>query len=376
MKIYAEKLFSGGGFSEGQIVVTDANGRIASIGPGTREQADICAKTLTAGLIDKHNHGALGFEANRPDEEKCAAWLSLLAGCGVTNVLYTPSTCEPEATAAALAFCREMMEKQAKGELSGAKIEGVHMEGPFIDPVRGGAMDRAKIQEPSLEAFYANVGPNAPLVRAITVAPEMPGAAKLAGELVKMGIRVQAGHTDATAQQAEKAFREDGFSGVTHFYNAARPLNQRDPGILAEAMLEEGVSCEAICDFVHVAPKMLQLLMRAKGYGGVCMISDSVSTAGLPDGQYGGVTVKDRRNLTPSGGIAGAYDQMDLGVRNLIGLGIEPENVFRMACTNPAEYLGLEGLGDIRPGMRACMAAWNEKWECEWSMTDGKVFRA
>ncbi|MBQ4086554.1 MAG: amidohydrolase family protein [Clostridia bacterium] len=375
MKIFARRLLSGGKFLDDRIVTITEN-KIAAIGQGTAAQADLCAEILTPGLIDKHNHGALGFEANHPDETACAAWLGLLAKHGVTNVLYTSSTCSQEASAQALAFCKQMMRRQAQGDLPGARIEGVHMEGPFINPVRSGAMDPDKIQAPSMQAFLVNTGGCEDIVRAITIAPEMPGAAELARELTQMGIRCQAGHTDATAGQAEKAFREDGFSGVTHFYNAARPLVQRDPGVLAVAMLEEGVCCEAICDFVHVAPQMLQLLIRAKGFGDVCMISDSVSTAGLPDGQYGGVTVKAGRNLTPSGGIAGAYDQMDLGVRNLIGLGYAPEHVFQMASANPAAYLGIERLGDIRPGMRACMAAWTEEYECAWSMTDGQLYGA
>ncbi|MDO4740141.1 MAG: amidohydrolase family protein [Eubacteriales bacterium] len=372
-KIFAERLLLEGRFVTEQIVTIE-NGRIVSIGPGSAQEADRSAKVLTPGLFDKHNHGALGFEANHPDGEKCAAWLSLLAKQGVTNVLYTTSTCPAPASAAALAFCAEMMRQQSDGLLPGARIEGAHMEGPFINPVRCGAMSLRCIQPPTMEAFNANTAGHAGIVRAITIAPEVPGAAELSKELVKMGIRVQAGHTDATCEQAEQAFREDGFSGVTHFYNAARPLNQRDPGVLAAAMLEDGVSCEAICDFIHVAPKMLQLLIRAKGAEGVCMISDSVSTAGLPDGQYGDVTVKNGRNLTPSGGIAGAGDQMDKGVRGLLSLGYAPEDVFQMACANPADYLGLgDQLGRIRPGMRACLAAWNDSWECEWSMVDGAL---
>jgi len=373
MKIFAHKVLCEGRFLDDRVVTVE-NGRVICVESGAAAGADLCAEVLTPGLIDKHNHGALGFEANHPEEERCAEWLGLLARCGVTNVLYTTSTCAPEDSAAAVVFCDRMMRRQAAGDLPGAKIEGVHMEGPFIDPVRSGAMDPEKIQSPSMEAFLANTGGCEWAVKAITIAPEMPGAAQLCKDLTQMGIRVQAGHTDATAAQAEKAFREDGFVGVTHFYNAARPLNQREPGILGVAMLEEGVCCEAICDFIHVAPKMLQLLIKARGVDGVCMISDSVSTAGLPDGQYGSVTVKNGRNLTPGGGIAGAYDQMDLGVRNLIGLGYAPEDVFKMACANPAEYIGCDDLGDIRPGMRACFAAWDGDWRCSWSMVDGTVF--
>ena len=95
---------------------------------------------------------------------------------------------------------------------------------------------------------------------------------------------------------------------------------------------------------------------------------------GLPDGQYGDTTVRAGRNFTPDGGIAGAYDQMDTGVRNLISRGYAPETVFKMASANPAAYLGIENLGDIRPGMAACMAAWDENWQTRWTMIDGQYF--
>ena len=373
MKIFAKKLLSEGRFLSDQIVSVE-NGLIVAISPGESQRADYAADILTPGLIDKHNHGALGFEANHPDEEKCAMWLRLLAQHGVTNVLYTTSTCAAQDAKAALDFCRRMMDRQGEGPPDGARILGVHMEGPFINPARCGAMDTEKIQRPSMEAYRANTGKSEKIVRAITMAPEMDGAAELASELSGMGVRVQAGHTDASYKQAEKAFREDGFCGVTHFYNAARPMNHRDPGPLAAAILAPGVMCEIICDHIHVAPEMIDLLIRAKGVCGVCMISDSVSTAGLPDGQYGDTTVRAGRNFTPSGGIAGAYDQMDTGVRNLIARGYAPEDVFQMASTNPAAYLGIKTLGDIRPGMAACMAAWDENWQTQWTMIDGNYF--
>lgn len=370
MKIYAEKALLPGGFADDVLVTVDG-GYIRETGRGKAKDADICAKILTPGLYDKHEHGALGFDASRPDEEKCRRWLKLLASHGVTNVLYTVSTGDPDRLNKAIDFAARVMEAQKQGDYEGCRIEGVHMEGPFISPVRSGAMAKDKILPPSMENFYRMAGSHADIVKAITIAPEVPGAAETARELASMGIRVQAGHTDATCQEAKKAFNEDCFTGITHFYNAARPMATREPGILGAALFDDRVYCEAICDLVHVSPEMLKLLIGLKTPDRVCVISDSVATAGLPDGEYfagnHGVIVRDGKNYTASGGIAGGAKQADTGVHNLIQMGIKPEDAFRMASSTTADYFGQSDLGAIAPGMRACLAAWNEEYECEFA---------
>lgn len=373
MKIFAERLLTDAGFREDRIVHIE-DGYITGVEKGSAQDADLRAQILTPGLIDKHQHGAIGFDASSPDAEKCKNWLAMLASRGVTNVLYTLGTGPVERTAKAVAFAAEVMEAQKNGEFPGARIEGVHLEGPFINPVRKGAMNEQYILAPSMESFEALTGGHAEIVRAITIAPEMPGALETAKELTAMGVRVQAGHTDATNEEAREAFCS-GFTGVTHFYNAARPLNQRDPGVLGAALLADNVYCEAICDFVHVAPEMLKLLIKMKTPRRVAVISDSVATAGLPDGTYGAgnhpVIVRDGRNFTVGGGIAGGAKQADTGVRNLISIGVSPEDAYAMASAVPAEYLGLTELSHIRPGMRACLAAWTEEYKPAFSVSDG-----
>ena len=156
-------------------------------------------------------------------------------------------------------------------------------------------------------------------------------------------------------------------------------MNQREPGVLGAALLDDRVTCEAICDFVHVSPEMLRILIALKGTGRVAVISDSVTTAGLPDGVYWGgnhsVVVKNGLNYTESGGIAGGAKQADTGVYNLIGLGCDPAEAFRMASAVPADYLGVEGLGHIRPGARACLAAWTDDFRPAFSIVDGALVR-
>lgn len=373
MRIFAERLLTEAGFRDNRVVRIEES-RIASIEKGVAQDADLRAHILTPGLFDKHQHGAIGFDASAPDADKCKNWLEMLASRGVTNVLYTLGTGPVERTAKAVAFAAEVMEAQKRGEFPGARIEGVHLEGPFINPVRKGAMNEQYILAPSMESFRVLTDGHEDIVRAITIAPEMPGALETAKALSAMGIRVQAGHTDATNEEAKEAFCS-GFTGVTHFYNAARPLGQREPGVLGAALLADNVYCEAICDFVHVAPEMLLLLLNMKTKRRVTVISDSVATAGLPDGAYGAgnhpVIVRDGRNYTVSGGIAGGAKQADTGVRNLISIGVSPQDAFEMASASTAEYLGCAELGHIKPGMRACLAAWTEEYKPAFSVADG-----
>ena len=374
MKIFAKRALLPDGWLR-QCVVTVEGGRIVSLAPGL--QGDVNADVLTPGLLDKHQHGAYGFDAAQPNEEACGRWLRALARRGVTAILYTIGTGPAEATRKALAFARQVMQAQKNGALPGARILGAHLEGPFINPARQGAMAEEYIQAPGIEAFNDLAGESADIVRAVTLAPEMPGADALIRHLVSRGIRVQAGHSDADAAQARSAF-ESGVTGTTHTFNAMPPVSARCPGLSVEALLNRRVYCEAICDLVHVDARMLQLLLRMKGVDRIALISDSVATAGLPDGRYEAgnhpVIVRGGRNFTESGGLAGGHLQLDAGVRNLVGLGVPRADAFAAASATPAASLGLQKeLGRIAPGARACLAAWDEQLHPVFSICDGEM---
>lgn len=369
MKIYAKKALISGEWMENCVVEVE-DGVIRSCEHGC--EGDLQADVLTPGLFDKHQHGGMGFDCGAPDEEKCREWLRMLLSHGVTNVLYTVSTGPVESTRAAIAFAAKIMAAQANGQMPGARVMGVHMEGPFLNPVRKGAMNDALFIAPTMENFEALTGDHADTVRAITIAPELPGALELAMELSRRGIRVQAGHTDADYSMMEKA-KAAGFTGLTHTFNAMPGIGHRAPGPVVFGMVEDGVCLEAICDFVHLSGPVVKMLLRAKGASGVAMVSDSVTTAGMPDGEYFAgnhpVIVRDGRNYTRSGGIAGSYVQLDAGVKNVVGLGFGMEEAICAASVTPARYLGFgDILGEIAPGKRACLTAWNDRAEVAWGL--------
>ena len=213
-------------------------------------------------------------------------------------------------------------------------------------------------------------------IKAITIAPEVPGAYALAEALTARGVRVQAGHTDADYAAMEESIHH-GFTGLTHTYNAMPGIHHRNPGPVVFGMVHDEMCLEAICDFVHLAAPVVKMFFRTKGPQGIAMISDAVSVAGLPDGVYGDIIVRDSRALTRDGGISGSFRQLDTGVANVVSLGIPMEDAIRAASTTPAEYLGFgDELGSIAPGKRACLAAWNNRFECKWGFNGSDLRRA
>lgn len=370
MKIYAKKLLAGGEWRK-DAVVTVEDGRIAEIGTGV--SGDLILDTVTSGLIDKHQHGAYGFDATHPTWESAEIYCRYLASHGVTDYLYTLGTGPVDVTANAVGFAAELRKKN----FPGAKLQGVHLEGPFVNPVRGGAMRKDCMIAPDLDTFAAICGQNEALIKAITVAPELPDAFAFAEELDRRGIRVQAGHTDADYAMCEEASRH-GFTGFTHTFNAMRGIHHRDPGPEVFGMLKEGFILEAICDFVHLAPEIIRMLFAMKGASGIAMVSDSGMVAGMPEGEYTAgnhyVRVENGRCFTKTGGISGSYRQLDTGVTNLTTIGIPAAEAVRAASETPAAYLSLSDLGDISVEKLAHFAVWDEEMNCTGSFIENELF--
>ena len=367
MKIHARRALVSGKWMQ-DCVVEIENGAICAVSRGST--GDLSVDTLTPGLFDKHLHGALGFDCKEPDEARCGEWLRMLLKHGITDILYTVSTDSIERMQRGVEFAARIMRAQADGGMPGACVQGVHLEGPFINPLRKGAMDEQYILAPALETYEEIVGGNAGIIRAITMAPEMSGALELARLLADRGVRVQVGHTDADYECMDAA-AGSGFSGLTHTFNAMSPIGHRKPGPAVFGIVDDRFCIEAICDGVHLDLAVVKLLLRAKGASGVAMVSDSAVTAGLPDGEYvhGGryVRVADGCNYTRTGGIAGSWNQLDAGVTNLVNAGIPMEDAIRAASTTPAAYLKLaHQLGNIAPRRPAHLAAWDAQAQCIW----------
>jgi N-acetylglucosamine-6-phosphate deacetylase len=230
------------------------------------------------------------------------------------------------------------------------RILGIHLEGPFLAPGRLGTHPPLARRDPDpalLERLLASGR-----IRLVTLAPELEGADQLIDLLLRRGVTVSSGHTDATANEANEAF-DQGVRTVTHLFNAMRPLRHRDPGIAGAALARDDVVVQIILDGVHLAPETARLVWRAAA-GRVALVTDAVSGAGVQDGSYslGGFEVKIRDGVArgPDGQLAGSVLTMIEAVRNLHALDVPLSKALEAASTVPAGVLGLSDVGRLAPG--------------------------
>jgi N-acetylglucosamine-6-phosphate deacetylase len=220
-------------------------------------------------------------------------------------------------------------------------------------------MDPALFVDPSPELLARVLDAGGGSVALITLAPELPGALALIGALCDAGVVTSIGHSDATYAQTRAAVGA-GARAVTHLFNAMRPFDHREPGVLGAALELPELSCELICDGLHVAPAALALALRAKGAGAIRLVTDAMQAAGMPDGEYrlgaAAVTVAGgRATIAGTGTLAGSTLTLDVAVRNAVELlGVSVEQAVALASGNPARLLGLQRRkGAIAPGMDA-----------------------
>lgn len=367
MRIHAKTLCLMGRNVSNQILTVE-NGYITSIETGTG--GDLCAQYVSPGLFDMHIHGGYGYHVMSSGEEELGPWLDTLFQNGVTGVLPSVYTGSIETMRDAVRRLRGGMKRQACGDLQGALIAGIHLEGPFINRERPGAMDARSILPPMIELFEEITDGISKDIRLVTLAPEVGGCEKLISHLRALGITVQAGHTDATFDQARRAFLA-GVSGVCHFFNGVRGIHHREPGILTAALLDDSVYCELIADMVHVHPAAAELVIRNKGYNRTVLISDAIKTTGLSDGTYLDdglkVIVKQGINRTEDGGLCGGGCYLNGCVGNLVKRGIPPEKAMHMASNTARMALGI-GPVTLYPGSVADLTGMDENFEPQFTL--------
>jgi N-acetylglucosamine-6-phosphate deacetylase len=319
--------------------VSVADGRITSVVPGHDGAAlDVGDRWLIPGLIDTHVHGGGGAQCNTSSAEEVLAVAAFHAAHGTTALLATAVSADVDELERSL---------RAIGE---AGVLGAHLEGPFLNPRRPGAMDPASFLEPSTGVLERLLGAGG-RVAMMTIAPELPGALELIAGLAGRGIVASLGHSEASYETAYAAARV-GARSVTHLFNAMPALHHRRPGILGAALDVDELQCELICDGVHVDAMAMRLALRAKGLGGLRLITDAIGAAGMGDGEYrladAPVVVQDGRATltgreTGGGGvIAGSTLTMDAALANAVRfLGVTVAQAVALASANPARLLGL-----------------------------------
>lgn len=332
------------------------NGRIAEIFetgacPPDAQALDARGATVCAGFIDIHIHGYGGHDTMNGLED-VRAMARALPAHGVTAFLPTTMCASVRDTHVTVsAVCRAM-----EDDAPAARVLGVHMEGPFINPKNCGAQPPQFVFAPS-RALYEEMTRGAErCVRLMTLSPEIEGAQALI-DLLRGRVALSAGHTSATCEQMRAAIGR-GVSQATHLFNAMSPLTHRAPGVPGAALTDSRVRVQLIADLLHLDKTVLALCGALKGADGCILITDAMSATGMSDGQYmlgaSKVYVKNGEARLAEGNLAGSTLTMERAVRNMARVaGVGDAQALLMATRTPARAIGEWARGDLVPGMIA-----------------------
>jgi N-acetylglucosamine-6-phosphate deacetylase len=333
-------------------VITEVGGG-APPGPPDLE---LDSGVLVPGLVDLQVNGYYGVDLADGDPEGWALVARRLPETGTTAFLPTFITAPVPALATALRSAATA----AEAVTAGARVLGVHLEGPFLSPARAGAHRRDWIVPPSPEAVSELLAAGGGLLRLVTLAPEADGALAAIAALTAAGVLVSVGHSDATAAQVA-AGAVAGARMVTHLFNAQRGLHHREPGVAGQALTDPRLTSGLIVDLSHVSAAACAIAFAAAP-GRICLVTDAAACAGMPAGHYllGGEPVElpagGGAPVRPGGGLAGSALRMDRAVDNAVGLGLGLAEAVAAASRIPADLIGRPDLGRLATGAAADLA--------------------
>lgn len=339
------------------------------------QSIDLASHSLFPGFIDAHIHGCAGVDTMTARAEQLTQVSGFLTSKGVTAWLPTlvPGTLEEYGNA-----IQRIGEAMAAAS-SGARILGVHYEGPFVNHAQCGALHREHFRtykRPSdLDDLPVLTTSGARMMT--TLAPEIEGGIELIRQLHERGWIISIGHTRAGVETLDQSFSA-GARHMTHFMNAMPQLHHREPGPIGWGLSRQDVTCDIIADGIHLDPFVLKLLFKIKGPPGLSLISDSIAAAGKGDGDFQiwgeTISVKNGRTSNAHGSIAGSVITMLDAVRTMRSLDVSDVDIARMASANPARLLGIDNeCGSIEEGKRADLVAIDANGEVKLTMVGGEV---
>ncbi|QGQ95208.1 N-acetylglucosamine-6-phosphate deacetylase [Paenibacillus psychroresistens] len=335
------------GIVENGRMQVNADGKIEAIGsarevslPQSPEYiVDLAGHKVIPGMIDVHVHGGNGFDVMKPTYANLDGMSRFHAEHGTTSFLATTGAGTKEQVFTAL---NNIYEAYSAG-LTGAELLGVHLEGPYLSPKRKGAFMTEHLRVPDLAEMQAYLDVSGNIIKLVTLAPEIKSGFELAAYLLNRGIQVSIGHSDATYDEVAKAV-ELGCLHSTHHFNGMRPFHHREPGVAGAGLIIPEFVVELIADGIHVHPAGVRLLFAVKTPQNVCVVTDAVAYAGLPDGIYEESTVMDGIiHLTGTDTLAGSSLTMIQALRNVITFtGLPLETILPSFTIVPARKSGVE----------------------------------
>ena len=316
------------------------------------------------GFVDIHTHGGANVDLSDPYDVDFARISDYYLSHGVTTYLPSTTSCTHAELVSSIGLIKAEVAKQH--EKAHARVVGVHIEGPYINPKKAGAHDLAKIRTPKPEDIDELIALTEGMAVYMTIAPEIDGALETIRKTTACGWRITLGHTEGTTEQIYEGIAAGG-SNFTHTFNAMTPLHHRSAGPVGVALTAD-TCAELICDGVHVVPEIARLLYLAKGSDKLVIVSDSMQAAGMPEGVYvlGGVkvTVKGGQALigqTLAGSVTNLHDEM----KNLMKFAkISLEQAIPCVTANPAKAAGIyDKVGSLEVGKFADVVFLDEKYD-------------
>lgn len=319
---------------------------------------------LAPGLIDLQVNGCFGVDFAGDDD-----WsepVRRLPETGVTSFLPTFITARLDDLVAGL--------RRVPADLPGARILGVHVEGPFLAEARRGAHDAALMCDPTPPRIEALLEPGT--MALLTLAPERAGAMAAISRLAEAGVLVSVGHSDATADVVAAA-AEAGARKVTHLFNAQRGIHHREPGVAGQALADERLVCGLILDGHHVVDTVARIAFAAAA-GRIALVTDAIAVVGMPPGLYdlGGEPVIVREGSPPvraDGTLAGANLRLDDAVARAVAIGVPPAVAIGAATRVPADLLGRADLGRLEPGAVADLVWLDSRFRARATWVGGEL---
>jgi N-acetylglucosamine-6-phosphate deacetylase len=332
---------------------------------------DLEGKMLLPGFIDVHTHGREGLDFSTASPDEIGKMCMSYAQNGVTSILATTMSMPHE-------FTKQIMKNNRlaiEGNYPGSRILGINMEGPYLGADRKGCHDEKNLEVPNFEEFQEFDALSGGNIRMVDVDPNLPNAMEFIKRYSKEKT-ISIAHTSATYAVACEAVKE-GADHVTHLFNAMNSLHHREPGIVG-MVSDYPVYAEFICDGIHIHPSVIRMMFRLMS-DKLALISDSMSAAGLGEGEYelGGlkVFVKNRKATLADGTIAGSTLNVFEAVKNVIDFGIEKEKAILSATLIPAKSIHAENVGEIKAGKKADLLAVLPDFTLEQVYVGGKRYK-